>query len=106
MGHIFPVLTYKAERAGRWVVRVELRGTTERCSRRGEAVEKPLWVRMHRCPECGLELDRHLNTAWNDLQEGLKRVGQELAEFIPVEIEPLSQLRAGTSSVVEAGSPF
>ena len=30
------MLTYKAERAGRWVVRVEPRGTTDRCSRCGE----------------------------------------------------------------------
>ncbi|MFH1821023.1 MAG: transposase [Methanobacteriota archaeon] len=42
------MLTYKAERAGRWVVKVEPRGTTSRCSRCDEAVEKPLWVRVHK----------------------------------------------------------
>jgi len=99
------MLTYKAERAGRWVVRVDARGTTDRCSRCGEAVEKPLWVRVHRCSRCGLELDRDMNAARNILRDGLKKVGRELAESTPVEIGPLSQLRAGTSSVVEAGSP-
>ena len=97
------MLTYKAERAGRWVVKVEPRGTTSRCSRCGEAVEKPLWVRVHKCPNCGLELDRDLNAARNVLQDGLKKIGWEPAEFAPVEIGPLSP--PGTSSVIEAGSP-
>jgi len=99
------MLTYKAERAGRWAVKVEPRGTTDRCSRCGEVVEKPLWVRTHKCPRCGLELDRDLNAARNILRDGLKRVGWEPAEFAPVEIGPLSLPQAGTSSVVEAGSP-
>ena len=96
------MLTYKAERAGRWMVRVEPRGTTDRCSRCGEAIDKPLWVRVHRCPKCGLELDRDLNAARNILQDGLKKVGRESAEFTPVEIGPLP---ARASLVAEAGSP-
>jgi len=96
------MLTYKAERAGRWVVKVEPRGTTDRCSRCGEIVEKPLWVRVHKCPNCGLELDRDLNAARNILQDGLNKIGWEPAEFAPVEIGPLP---ARASSVVEAGSP-
>jgi putative transposase len=96
------MLTYKAERAGRWVVKVEPRGTTDRCSSCGELVKKPLWVRTHRCPKCGLELDRDLNAARNILQDGLKKVGREPAEFTPAEIWPLP---ARASSVVEAGSP-
>lgn len=99
------MLTYKAERAGRWVVKVEPRETTDRCSKCGEVVEKPLWVRVHRCLKCGLELDRDLNAARNILCDGLKKVGQEPAEFTPVEIEPISQPRVGTSLVTEAGSP-
>ncbi len=95
------MLTYKAERAGRWVVKVEPRGTTSRCSRCSELVKKPLWVRVHRCPRCGLELDRDLNAARNILQDGLKKIGWEPAEFTPVEIEPLP---ARASSVIEAGS--
>ncbi len=96
------MLTYKAERAGRWVEKVEPWGTTDRCSRCGEVVEKPLWARVHRCPKCGLELDRDLNAARNILQDGLKKIGWEPAEFAPVEIEPLP---ARASAVIEAGSP-
>lgn len=99
------MLAYKAERAGRWVVKVKPGGTTKRCSRCGEVVEKPLWVRVHQCPRCGLELDRDMNAARNILQDGLKRVGRELAEFTPVEIEPIPQLHVGTSLVAEAGNP-
>jgi putative transposase len=96
------MVSYKAVRAGRWVVKVEARGTTSRCLRCGEAVKKPLWVRVHKCPKCGLELDRDLNAARNILQDGLKKIGWEPAEFAPVEIGPLP---ARVSSVIEAGSP-
>ena len=96
------VLTCKAERAGRWAEKVEPRGTTDRCSRCSEVVEKPLRVRIHRCPKCGLELDRDLNAARNILQDGLKKIGWGPAEFAPVEIGPLP---ARASSVIEAGSP-
>jgi len=96
------MLTYKAERAGRLVVKVESRGTTDRCSKCGEFVEKPLWVRVHRCPKCELEIDRDLNAARNILQNGMKKIGWEPAEFTPVEIGPLP---TRASSVVEAGSP-
>ena len=96
------MLTYKAARAGRWAVKVDARGTSKRCSRCGEMVEKPLWVRVHRCPSCGLKLDRDLNAARNVFQDGLKKVGWEPAEFTPVEIGPLP---ARASLVVEAGKP-
>jgi len=98
------MLTYKAERAGGWVEKVEPRETTDRCSKCGEMVEKPLCVRVHRCPRCGLELDRDLNAAQNILQDGLKKVGWGPAEFAPVEIGPLSPWRQARSSKQEAPS--
>jgi putative transposase len=66
---------YKAESAGRAVVQVNPRGTTQMCSGCGEIVPKDLSVRVHDCPHCGLKLDRDLNAAWNILALGLQSIG-------------------------------
>lgn len=95
------MLSYKAENAGKMVVKVEPRGTTQMCSKCDKEVKKELWVRQHKCPYCKLEIDRDYNSAKNILKLGLQKIGQELSDFKPVEIEPLL-IRA--SSVKEAGS--
>jgi putative transposase len=69
--------TYKAESAGRAVVRVDPRGTTQECSDCGKIVPKDLSVRVHDCPHCGLKLDRDLNAARNILRRGMASVGSE-----------------------------
>ncbi len=68
---------YKAESAGRAVVLVNPRGTTQECSGCGEIVPKALNVRVHECPHCGLKLDRDLNAALNILARGLASVGAD-----------------------------
>jgi len=68
--------TGKAEDAGRTVVLVEPRGTTQQCSRCGEIVPKSLSERIHACPHCGLKLDRDHNAALNILARGLARMGE------------------------------
>jgi len=67
--------TYKAENAGRVVVLVEPRNTSQRCSGCGEMVEKSLDIRVHACPVCGLVMDRDQNAAINILRLGLKSLG-------------------------------
>ena len=67
--------TYKAENAGRVVVLVEPNGTSQRCSRCGTVVKKSLAVRVHKCPVCGLEIDRDENAAINILGLGLQSLG-------------------------------
>lgn len=67
--------TYKAESAGSRVVAVDPRGTSQFCSGCGCRVQKDLSVRVHRCPECGLVLDRDENAAWNILHRALNAVG-------------------------------
>lgn len=62
---------YKAESAGRSVLCVNPKGTTQQCSGCGEVVPKDLSVRVHACPHCGLTLDRDLNAARNILARGL-----------------------------------
>ncbi|MGQ9632485.1 MAG: RNA-guided endonuclease InsQ/TnpB family protein [bacterium] len=50
----FDFLSYKAEEAGRTVVKVHPNGTSQICSGCCERVPKSLSVRIHRCPFCGL----------------------------------------------------
>ena len=69
---------YKAENAGRVVVLVEPRNTSKQCSSCGVMVEKPLAVRVHECPECGLIMDRDQNAAINILRLGLESLGYAL----------------------------
>jgi putative transposase len=70
-GQFVQFTMYKAENAGRDVVRVNPRGTTQDCSGCGRIVRKDLSVRVHDCPHCGLKLDRDLNAALNILARGL-----------------------------------
>jgi putative transposase len=66
---------YKAECAGRGVVLVDPKGTTQSCSGCGEMVPKELSVRVHLCPHCGLNLNRDQNAALNILARGLAGMG-------------------------------
>ena len=61
-------LSYKAESAGRQFVKVDPRNTSQKCSQCGEIVKKSLAVRVHKCPHCGLVLDRDINAAINILK--------------------------------------
>ena len=78
--------TYKAEEAGKVVVKVDPKGTSQLCSCCGTEVKKTLAVRTHKCPVCGLVMDRDENAALNILGRGLAKVGQGLPELTPVEM--------------------
>ena len=69
-GAFFSFLSYKAEYAGRKVIKINPNGTSHRCSSCGEKVPKSLAVRIHCCPNCGLKIDRDLNAALNIIQDG------------------------------------
>ncbi len=69
-GRLIQLLTYKAERAGGMVVKVDPRGTSQDCSSCGVTVEKKLSNRVHRC-SCGTVLDRDHNAALNILNRAL-----------------------------------
>lgn len=71
----FQELAYKAESAGRLLVSVDPRGTSQRCSRCGCEVRKGLKDRWHECPSCGLSVSRDLNSAREVLRLGLSLVG-------------------------------
>jgi len=72
---LFDYLSYKAERAGGTLVRVDARNTSQDCSSCGERVPKDLSQRMHRCG-CGAELHRDHNAALNILQRALQAHGR------------------------------
>jgi putative transposase len=72
--------SYKAENAGRRVIQVTPRNTSQMCSRCGARVEKDLRVRIHECPRCGLVLDRDHNSAITILALGLQSIGQQTIE--------------------------
>ena len=58
-------LIYKAEEAGCKVVKVDPRGTSQKCSQCKNKVKKTLAQRWYRCQNCGLSLDRDVNSARN-----------------------------------------
>jgi len=57
----FDILIFKAEEAGREIVKVNPRNTSQRCNGCGELVSKELSDRIHNCPFCNLILDRDHN---------------------------------------------
>lgn len=71
---------YKAASAGRTYLQIDPRGTSQRCSRCRGVVKKDLSVRVHQCPDCGLEIDRDLNAAYNILALGLQGMGSQSLE--------------------------
>ena len=63
-------LSYKAESAGRWLVKVNARGTSQQCPC-GRAVPKKLWDRKHHCSACGFKTIRDHASALEILRRGL-----------------------------------
>ncbi len=71
-GAFLAILTDKAEEAGRSVIALDARNTSQRCSACGTMVPKPLGERWHRCT-CGYQADRDVNAARNLLRLGESR---------------------------------
>lgn len=84
-------VSYKAEKAGRWAVPVNPRGTSQKCSDCGRIVPKDLSVRVHSC-ECGLVLGRDHNAGINICALGISAAGlapsQSVHPFTVMYINP------------------
>lgn len=66
MGQFVQIVTDKAACAGRTVVQVNPKKTSQLCSQCGKAgPHKTLEDRVHRCPHCGVVMDRDENAAKN-----------------------------------------
>ena len=74
-GQFVRFTTYKAEEAGRNVMLVDPKNTTQICSGCSEIVPKDLYVSQHVCPHCGLTLSRDQNASLNILARGLASLG-------------------------------
>ena len=72
-GQFTSFMVYKAAEAGKQVVFVDPRGTSQRCSQCGAVVTKTLSDRWHDCPACGLSAHRDINSACD-----IKRIGRGL----------------------------
>jgi len=112
-GQLVGLTEYKALRAGSMVVRVPAAYSTQECSYCGTLNQVALGVRQFECCGCHRLLDRDTNAAKVTLKRGLAiaglmtgaKVGQDMPELKPVEMEPLPVQSAGrASSVVEAGT--
>jgi putative transposase len=66
--------TYKAESAGKRVVLVDPKNTSQECSNCHEMVQKTLAVRIHQCYLCGFECDRDVNASINILHRAIQKV--------------------------------
>ena len=75
LGLFTQLLAYKVEETGCQLVAVNPAYTSQVCSNCESIVEKSLSVRVHRCPDCGLELDRDVNAARNVLLKAFKTLG-------------------------------
>lgn len=67
-------LTYKAEDAGKILIKVNPANTTKECYNCGAMVDKDLKNRTHKC-SCGYTEDRDINAAKNILRRGLASLG-------------------------------
>ena len=74
-GKFLEYITYKAESAGKYAIRVAPRGTSQNCSNCGTRVPKLLSDRVHICNKCHIVLDRDLNASRNILRLGTSLLG-------------------------------
>ena len=64
-GNFQLILQSKAANAGKQLTKVDPKYTSQKCSGCEEIAKKSLSVRIHDCPNCGLQLDRDHNAAIN-----------------------------------------
>lgn len=77
------MLSYKAESAGKKLIKVDPRDTTQMCSNCGTIVPKDESIRLHNCPHCGLSCSRDYNSSRNILIAGMEQPVE------PIEPKPL-----------------
>jgi putative transposase len=85
-GFINEILPHKAEKAGKRVIKVNPKGTSQHCSNCLNRVPKELSDRWHNCPHCNFEIQRDINSGILIKKVGLgvcltiKREGRKTGE--------------------------
>ena len=122
-GELINNTMYKAERAGKYCVKVNPRNTSKMCSYCGNIIEEQtLNDREYHCIKCGFTMDRDDNAAINVLHAGFKKIFNnfiimkpkkirhkkrkiptDCGECMPVEGKPIPDK---ASFSVEAGSSY
>ena len=70
IGKFLEILKHTCQKYSCKLTLVDPQYTSQICSNCGTIVKKDLSVRVHKCPHCGLEIDRDVNAAINILQRG------------------------------------
>jgi len=78
-GTFVSICTIKAAWAGRTIIKVDPKFTSQVCSQCGQVRKKDLSERWHSC-DCGTELDRDVNAAINILERGRRQRGAARVE--------------------------
>jgi putative transposase len=93
-GRLRQLTVYKAERRGGQVILVNPSGTSQKCSRCGwiSHVKLTLGDRVFHCLDCGLVIDRDINSAKNILKMGLEQAAH--AETKPLLVKRTSKFRS------------
>ena len=74
-GELINNTIYKAERAGKYCVKVNPKNTSKQCSNCGNIIEEQtLDDREYHCIKCGVTIDRDDNAAVNVLNNGFKKI--------------------------------
>ncbi len=96
---------FKADSLGKHAIFVDPWGTTKFCHNCLEWVPKDLAERKHKCPNCGIEISRDVNSALLIKRLGIHRGPAPDRGSSSAEQGPLPSLRERVSPSVEAGSP-
>jgi putative transposase len=89
-GKCLQMLDYKAESAGCQVVEVDPKNTTKQCSNCGEIQDMPLHIRQYECPNCGMSMDRDINSAKVILARALEQGSVEKTKVFSLKQEAIT----------------
>jgi putative transposase len=73
------ILSFKAEEAGKKIIKIKSQSTTETCSTCGNIVPVDLTTRIFFCPHCNISIDRDYNAALNILRLGVNHLDSRIA---------------------------